>query len=233
LQFVRRELTPQLALWTRMLKIGLPAGAEFALMGVYMFAVYTITRPFGAAAQAGFGIGLRIIQSGFLPVVALGFAVSPVAGQNFGARLPHRVRATFRIAALMAMAAMSVFGLVCHFVPEALVRVFSRDPGVLTVGGQYLRIVAWNFIPSGIVFVSSSMFQALGNTMPALLSSFVRTSLLVIPALLLSRVDGFALTWIWHLSVGSVVLQMTLNVLLLRRELRGKLAFGAPAPVAL
>ena len=83
-------------LWGRMLEIGLPAGAEFALMGVYMVVVYAITRRFGAAAQAGFGIGLRVIQAGFMPVVALGFAVSPVAGQNFGARLPERVRATFR-----------------------------------------------------------------------------------------------------------------------------------------
>ena len=33
----------------------------------------------------------------FMPVVALGFAVAPVAGQNFGARLPDRVRATFKV----------------------------------------------------------------------------------------------------------------------------------------
>ena len=57
--------------------------------------VYVLSRPFGAAAQAGFGIGLRIVQSLFLPVVALGFAVAPVAGQNFGARQADRVRATF------------------------------------------------------------------------------------------------------------------------------------------
>ncbi len=69
-----------------MLKIGLPAGAEFGLMAVYLMIVYTVTRPFGAAAQAGFGIGMRIVQALFMPVVALGFAVAPVAGQNFGAR---------------------------------------------------------------------------------------------------------------------------------------------------
>ena len=54
---------------------------------------------------------------------------------------------------------------------------------MLAVGGEYLKIVAWNFVPSGIVFVSSSMFQAMGNTIPSLVSSFLRTSLLVIPAL--------------------------------------------------
>ncbi len=60
-----------------MLKIGLPAGAEFALMAVYLMLVYAVSRPFGAAAQAGFGIGMRILQACFLPVVALGFRRKP------------------------------------------------------------------------------------------------------------------------------------------------------------
>jgi putative MATE family efflux protein len=234
LEFVRHEWRPRLRLWARMLKVGLPAGAEFALMGVYMFAVYAITRDHGPEAQAGFGIGLRVIQAGFMPVVALGFAVAPVAGQNFGARLPDRVRATFRVAAVMATAGMVVLFAVCRLWPEALVRVFNRDPGVVAVGAEYLVIVAWNFVPSGIVFVSSSMFQALGNTVPPLVSSFIRTSLAVIPAVLLTRAAGFTLTWIWYVSAGAVMLHMTLNVLLLRREYRRKLSFpDAPAaPIA-
>jgi putative MATE family efflux protein len=232
LQFVRSELTPRLALWIRMLKIGLPAGAEFGLMGTYMFVIYGITRPFGAAAQAGYGIGLRVVQSVFLPVVALGFAVSPVAGQNFGARQADRVRGTFRVAALMASILMAASALLCRFIPETLVGIFSRDPGVLAVGGEYLRIIAFNFIPSGIVFVSSSMFQALGNTLPPLLSSFIRTVAIVLPALAFSRMPGFALNWIWYLAVGCVLLQMTLNVLFLQREYRRKLVFppAAEAP---
>ena len=233
LRFVAAEQLPRLALWSRMLKIGLPAGLEFGLMGVYMFAVYAITRRFGAAAQAGFGIGLRVVQAGFMPVVALGFAVSPVAGQNFGARLPDRVRGTFRAAAKLAAAMMAALALGCHFFPEALVRVFNGDPQVVAVGAEYLRIVAWNFIPSGIVFVASSMFQALGNTLPALVSSVVRTSIAVIPAYLLSTADGFALPWIWYLSAASVVCQMTLNLLFLRREYARKLVFAAPPAVAM
>ena len=66
-------------------------GAEFVLMGLYLFFIYVIARPFGAAAQAGFGIGMRVLQAGFMPMVALGIAVAPVAGQNFGARHPERM----------------------------------------------------------------------------------------------------------------------------------------------
>src|SRR6185436_13194606 len=106
LRFRADEIRPRSALWGRMLLIGAPAGAEFVLLFIYVFIVYRLIKPFGAEAQAGFGIGQRVVQCLFLPVVALGFAVSPVAGQNFGARRPERVRATFRMAAAMATTAM-------------------------------------------------------------------------------------------------------------------------------
>ncbi len=223
LEFDRPDLRPRLHLWGQLLRIGLPAGAEFALMAVYMGAIYTVSQPFGAAAQAGFGIGLRVMQAGFMPVVALGFAVSPVAGQNFGARLSGRVRETFRVGALMACGFMVALTVICLLIPEALIGVFSDDVEVRAVGGEYLRITSFNFVGSGIIFVSSSMFQALGNSVPPLASSCLRIVLVVIPAFLLAGVPGFQLRWIWFLTVLSANLQMVVNLLLLRREYRRKL----------
>ena len=224
LRFQFGSWRPQFGVWSDMLKIGLPAGAEFALMGVYMAVVYAITKPFGAAAQGGFTIGLRIVQSAFLPVVALGFAVAPVAGQNFAAGKGDRVRAAFKAAAGIAASLMFVTALVIHYGAPPLMRIFTTDAEVTSVGVEYLRIVAWNFVASGITFVSSSMFQALGNTIPSLATSILRLFVSVLPAILLARVAGFHLTWIWYLGVFSVILQMTANLLLLQREFRLKLA---------
>ena len=78
-----------------MLDVGLPAGGEFALMFVYMGVIYWVISDFGAAAQAGFGIGSRIMQSIFMPAMAIAFAAGPIAGQNFGAKQGSRVRETF------------------------------------------------------------------------------------------------------------------------------------------
>ncbi len=224
LQFDQSAKTPDVALWKKLLGIGLPAGAEFGLMAVYLLIVYVISRPFGAAAQAGFGIGLRIVQALFMPVVALGFAVAPVAGQNFGAHKGARVRQTFREGALMASGVMLVCGTICHLIPAPLIGIFSNDPEVIAVGSEYLRITSWNFIASGIIFVASSTFQAMGNTLPALATSFMRILLVAIPAVIVSRWAGFELRWIWYLSVGSIVVQMTASLLLLRREFRLRLA---------
>jgi putative MATE family efflux protein len=227
LRFVRADLKPRFALWRKMLAIGLPAGFEFAMMGVYLVVVYALARPFGAAAQAGFGIGQRVIQAMFMPAVALGFSVAPVAGQNFGARSRERVVETFRKAAYMVSAIMVLLVIVCLSAPQALIGVFSKDPAVLAVGTEYLRIASWNFLASGLVFVVSSMFQAMGNTVPSLVASGTRILLVAVPAILLSRTAGFQLHWIWYLSVGAVFTQLALALLLLRREFNRRLTFPA------
>ena len=79
----------------KLLALGLPAGGEFLLMFIYMACIYWLIQPFGADAQAGFGLGSRIMQSLFLPAMAIAFAAPAVAGQNFGAQNYQRVRQTF------------------------------------------------------------------------------------------------------------------------------------------
>ena len=214
---------PQVTVRWDMLKIGLPAGAEFALMGVYLAVIYTITKPFGAAAQGGFTIGLRIVQSIFLPVVALGFAVAPVAGQNFAARKGDRVRAAFKAAAYLSAAAMTIAAVGVFLGARPVMGIFTSDAEAITVGVEYLRIVVWTFVASGVTLVASSMFQALGNTLPPMATSSLRIVLAAVPAVFLSSMAGFHLTWIWYLGIISVFLQTALNMVLLQREFRLKL----------
>ena len=230
--FHRQGWKPRFDLWVGMLKIGLPAGAEFALMAVYLVLVYSVSRPFGASAQAGFGIGLRVVQACFLPVVALGFAVSPVAGQNFGARQAERVKQTFRTAATIAGTAMLLLAALVWLAGDRMVEIFSADPAVIAVGDEYLHVVAWNFVASGVIFVSSSMFQAMGNTIPSLITSASRIVIIAIPVLLLADAKGFALIWVWYISVAAVFIQLAMNLLLLRREFRTRLAFAHGSDVA-
>jgi len=223
LRFHFGHWAPQVAVWWEMLKIGLPAGAEFALMGIYMAVIYAITKPFGAAAQGGFTIGVRVVQAVFLPVVALGFAVAPVAGQNFAARKGDRVREAFRAAAGMAGGVMLMTAVGLYFGAAAVMGIFTTDVAATRVGVEYLHIVTLTFVGSGITFVTSSMFQALGNTVPSLATSALRMVISIIPAIVLSRVSGFQLPWIWYLGVVSVYVQLTANLILVQRELRLKL----------
>jgi putative MATE family efflux protein len=219
---------PQIAAWKRILQVGVPPGGEFALMFVYMAVIYSIIGHFGAAAQAGFGVGSRVMQAIFLPAMAIAFATAPLAGQNVGAGQFSRVRQTFKVAALIGSAIMLILTLLCHLQPAGLIRVFTQDPAVITVASEFLKIISFNFVASGLIFTCSGMFQALGNTIPALLSSASRLITFVLPAIWLSHQAGFTLHSLWLLSVASVAVQAVLSCFLLWRALQLKSEAAMP-----
>jgi putative MATE family efflux protein len=216
--FDASQWRPRIATWKRLLDIGLPAGGEFFLIAIFTGVVYWIVRDFGAAAQAGFGIGSRIMQMIFLPAMAVAFAAAPIAGQNFGARLYERVRKTFAASTLAGCAIMASVTLLCQWQGESMIRVFTSEPEVIAVATQFLHIISWNFVAMGIVFTCSSLFQALGNTWPALASTALRLAIFAIPAIWLSRQPGFQLVHVWYLSVGTVLVQAIASFTLLQRE---------------
>jgi putative MATE family efflux protein len=222
-------LRPQLLVWRRIAAIGLPAAGEFLMMFLIGAAMFWIIRDFGALAQAGFGIGSRLMQSIFLPAMAVAFAAAPIAGQNFGAGLADRVRATFKASATIGSGIMLVLTLLCQLRPDLLVAPFTHDPAVVAVAVEVLRISSLNFVAIGLVFACSGMFQALGNTRPALISSAGRALTFIGPALVLRQWPGVVLHDFWYLSVASVTVQAGTSLWLLRGQLRAKL--GGLVPV--
>ncbi|MBL0172895.1 MAG: MATE family efflux transporter [Gemmatimonadaceae bacterium] len=212
----------------RVLKIGVPPGGEFALMFMYTAVVYYVIRDFGAPAQAGYGIGSRVMQAIFMPVMAVAFSAAPLAGQNVGAGRMDRVRDTFRWAAIIGCVPMAVLTLLCQIRPEWPIGIFTKEAAVVAVGAEFLRVISWNFVATGLIFTASGMFQALGNTIPSLISSFSRMLTFALPALWMSTRAGFGLRQVWLLSVATVSVQAVLSILMLLRELRKR---GAPRPV--
>jgi len=100
---------------------------------------------------------------------------------------------------------------------------------VMAFGGEYLRIVSWNFMASGIIFAGSSTLQGLGNTRPALAASAMRLLLFAVPAYVLSTQPTFEMRHVWYLSVASVMIHMAILVWLVHRQFHERLA---PVPLA-
>jgi putative MATE family efflux protein len=226
----REQLRTQLAIWGRLLLIGLPVGLEFLLMSLVMAIIYWLIRDFGAPAQAGFGVAQGVMRIIMLPAMAVAFAAAPIAGQNFGARRPERVRETFRWTVVISVLLMMLLTVLCQFASPFFMHIFTTEEAVVAVGVQMLVITSWNFAANGIIFSCSSMFQALGNTWPTILSSAVRVTIFVVPALWLSTRPGFELVDVWYVSLASMFVQAAISYALVQREFRRKLEpVGVPA----
>jgi putative MATE family efflux protein len=226
------QMRAQWPLIGRLMIVGLPIGLEFMLMPVAMGVIYWLIRDFGAEAQAGFGVSQTVMRVILLPAMAVAFAAAPIAGQNFGARKLGRVRETFKWSALISVVIMLLLTVLCQVEAQTFMRVFNEEPAVVAVGVTVLVITSWTFAANGLIFCCSSMFQAMGNTWPSVLSSAIRLVIFVIPALWLSTRPDFRLEDVWYVSVASFWVQAGISCVLVRREFRRRLALPAAAAAA-
>jgi putative MATE family efflux protein len=230
--FDSSKLRPRFDVLKRMLSIGAPAGGEFGLMFVFFAVIYAVISVFGSTAQAGFGIGMRVMQAVFLPALAVSFAAPAIAGQNFGAGRADRVRETFRTIMTINFVFMISLTLLCQWRPGFLVGSFTNDPAVLEVAAVFMTIISWNFVANGVIFTCSGMFQGMGNTVPGLASTATRLLTFVGPVLWLASRPGFQIEHVWYTSVTAMALQAVVSYFLLRREFARRLHFASsPDPV--
>ncbi len=219
-KFRRDLLKPHWQEIRRIIQVGLPVGGEFFLTFLYMVVIYWVIKDFGAAAQAGFGLGVRVMQSFFLPVMAVSFAMPAIIGQNLGAGQWERVRETFYSGLGMQLALMALVTVICKWHPDLLIALFSDEAEVVRFGTEFLTIISWNFLGMAVVFACSGYFQGIGNTWPALFSTAVRIVLVCVPAVFMSFRTGFNTAHVWYLSVATVIVQMMLSFALARRSMK-------------
>ena len=226
LAFDRSAMRPDFTLWREVFQIGLPAGAELGLLGSYLIIVYAAIRHFGAAAQGGFAIGARIMQSLILPAVAIGMANAPIVGQNFSAKRAERIRESFWASCGLGSIVMLLLTVLCQTKALSLVSLFSKQDDVVAVAAGYLRLISLTFLATGLIFACTSVFQGPGNTRPPFLSSVIRLFAFAVPVLLLAR--RLTLQEIWIISAASIWVQALANLWFLRREFSIKLRGLAP-----
>src|SRR5258706_1297528 len=103
-------------------------------MFLYMAVIYWIIRRFGPDAQAGFGIGQRVMQSMFLPAMAVAFATAPLVRQKFAAGKFARVRQTFALATLIGSCILGILTLFCQWGSAWGIPPVTHDPTALGLG---------------------------------------------------------------------------------------------------
>lgn len=216
-------MRPLVQQWRSVLTVGLPAGGEVALVFLFAAVVYYVIRDFGASAQAGYGIGLRVLQTIMLPGLAVGFAAGPIAGQNFGAKNTDRVRETFRKAALMGAAVMTATILLVQWQPKALIGIFDADASTIAVATVFLQLTSWALVSQGLAYTCSSMFQGLGNTVPSLVSFGTCFFAFAISVLWLSTRPTFHIEQVWYVWIAALTLQAVVSLCLLRLEFSRRL----------
>jgi putative MATE family efflux protein len=199
LRFAARDWRAALAV----LRIGAPTAATGIFFSLVYIGLTRITTRFGTAALAALGVGHKLEGLAYQVAVGFGLASAAIVGQNLGAGRPDRARSAGWLSARYACAAAAVPALVFLVAPEALVGIFSRDPGVIAVGASYLRIIAAAEITMALEIVLEGSLGGAGFTVEPMLWSGSLTAARIPLAAWLAGVLGVAGIW-WTISLTAI-----------------------------
>jgi putative MATE family efflux protein len=120
-----------------------------------------------------------------MPLSGLMSGAQPVLGYNYGAKEYMRVREGIKIQTMICIiytVAVSAFVLA---VPQLLIRIFSNDRELLTVGTPAVRSYFCAFFMMALQMAGQNTFVSLGKAKEAVFFSLLRKAIILIPLILL------------------------------------------------
>lgn len=118
----------------------------------------------GSEAVAGATIAMRIMMFTFMPAWGMSNAAATLVGQNLGAGQPDRAEASVWHIGWYNMAYLVVVSVLFFVFHERLIALFTADPAVIAVGGEWLRILSYSFFVYGWWMVAVQAFNGAGDT---------------------------------------------------------------------
>jgi Na+-driven multidrug efflux pump len=157
-----------------------------------------------------------------MPLFGMNNATISIVAYNYGARKPHRITKTLKIACISALIFMLGGLLVFQSIPQILLGIFDDSAIFLSMGARALRIISICFPFAAVCIALGASFQALGNGMYSTIVSLCRQLLVLLPvAYLLSLTGQVDAVW-WAFPVAELV-SLTTTMLLFLRIYRKKI----------
>ncbi len=183
--------------------VGLPSIIMQSIGSVMTFGFNKILMSFSKTAVAVFGVYFKLQSFIFMPVFGLNNGLIPIMAYNFGAKKKERITGTLKYAFLYAGVIMAAGTLIMHIFPRQLLGFFEAGPKMLEIGIPALRIISTHFVVAAFGIMLSSTLQALGHGIYAMLMSFTRQLVVLLPAAyLLSKFGGLNTIW-WAFLIAE------------------------------
>jgi MATE family multidrug resistance protein len=202
----------------RILRIGLPAAIDGAVLWAGHFAFLRIIHRISDDALAAHMVGIRVEAITYLPAVAWGAAAATMVGQSLGNRDPDRARRAGHEAVWQCSLLGIFITATFFFGAERIFAEMSNAPELQAIGAPALQLLALFQVPLIVSIIYSSALRGAGDTRYPLLVTVVSTFFLRLPlAWLLSEPLGLYGAWL-----GMCADMLLRSLLAAGRFVRGK-----------
>lgn len=208
-----KKFTPTVDIYKNIMKIGGPVFLQQFLTVVVGSLFNNKASDFGEFAIAAIGAFNRIATLGYVVLMGFGQGLQPVIGYNFGAKQFDRVKQAITFSLKVTTAFCIVVSAVSLIFPEALARMFSKDPLVIDTIIVGVKALGYVWPVMGFFFVAQILFQALGKAKQATTLAISRQGVFLI-TLILVLTPLFGLNGLMSSMAGSGLLSSILAFIL-------------------
>ncbi len=214
---------------------GVPMGLHLFVVSTSMLGLTALVNRFGSQETAAFNASLQLWNYVQMPALAIGAAVSSMAGQNVGAGRWDRVNRVAYTGIAFNFVLSGTLVLMLYLLDRYALGLFLPSDGpAFAIAIHLNRLVTWSFVFFGVSIVIFGVLRATGSVMMPLAMLVVSLWLVRLPFayLLVGRLRDDAI-W-WAFPVSSIT-SMTLAVAYFRfgawhRDRIGIATVPAPAP---
>ncbi|MDR3373666.1 MAG: MATE family efflux transporter [Ancalomicrobiaceae bacterium] len=230
LPLIARGTGSVLGNWRSILVLGAPPSLSFLGISLASGLIIADIQIWSTANMsdtvAAYGVISRILTFAYLPLMGASMACQSIAGNNFGAGLHARVRASLKIGFVFALIYSALFEIAFVALPQPIGELFVDDPAVVAEVVRIMPVMCGAYVLSAPLLIIAGYYQALGMAGSAAVLSLARTYLIGLPLLALVP---FALgePGIWIASpAGDVLMLLAAGGLLAWNVRRRRMDWG-------
>jgi multidrug efflux pump len=182
--------------------VGVSELFQASFLVVTALVLNNLASAYGDDALAAMGVAVRIAQVPEFLVMGVTLGVLPLFAYAYGKGDRGRLRSAVRVSALTVGGLVLVAATVALLLREQLVSAFTADRAVLAIGVTVLTAQVVAMIVNGFTGLLTSLFQATGRAVPAIVMS-TSQGVLFIPVVLLGNLWFGLPGIIWSLTVSE------------------------------
>ena len=180
--------------WTDSMKriylIALPIGITSLILPASNAVVVAILSKISIDAVTAFGIAGRVEAVAFILLMALSTAMTPLIGQNWGAKNLGRVYETLQKSIRFSVIFSLSIAIILGLTGQIIAGFFSTDPAVIKMTQLFFWVVPISYALNNLTNGWMSTFNALGKPKYSLAMMVIKYVLVLIPALWIGQNYG-------------------------------------------
>lgn len=162
---------------------------------------------------------LRMYAFSFIPLWGMSQGLQPVVGTNFGAKQYHRVREAMKVFSIGGLILAAIFWIPSLLFSSQILSLFGVETNIISQGVGNFRLFYSVFILYGVMVMSITFFQSIGNGKKAGIIVMMRQLFLFVPAMiLLPMVFGIKAVWFTQPLVDFIMI--VVGIFMMLGELR-------------